>query len=116
MIAIIQNHKHKVLSIGGTDDHVHIFIGYHQTQLIPNLITHLKRDTTIWIKDNKFVKCRFSWQEGYGAFSYGKSQINDVIKYINNQEEHHKKHTFKDEYKAFLDKYGIEYDERYIFQ
>ena len=116
IIAVIQKQEHKVLSIGGMPDHVHILFGFRPTQALSNLIQEVKRDSSEWINKEKLVIGRFSWQEGYGAFSYGKSQISDVANYIETQEKHHRKRTFREEYLEFLEKFGIEYDERYIFK
>ena len=96
-------------------DHVHILFGYRPTQSLSSLMQEVKRDSSAWINQNRFVAGKFSWQEGYGAFSYSKSQISDVIKYIENQENHHAKRTFRDEYCKILDNFGIEYDNLYIF-
>jgi len=115
IIAIMQKHGHKVLSIGGMADHVHIFFGFRPTQSLSSLMQEVKRDTSEWINQNRFALSRFTWQEGYGAFSYGKSQIDDVVKYINNQEAHHATRTFTEEFKKFLDMFGVEYDNRYVF-
>jgi len=115
MIAVIQKYGHKVLSIGGMPDHVHILFGFRPTQALSNLIQEVKRDSSGWINKEKLVMGRFSWQEGYGAFSYGKSQIPDVANYIEMQEKHHIKRTFREEYLEFLRKFEVEYDERYIF-
>jgi REP element-mobilizing transposase RayT len=115
MIAIIQKHGHKVLSIGGVTDHVHILFGLRPTQSLSSLMQEVKRDSSEWINQNRFVIGKFSWQEGYGAFSYGKSQISNIVKYIENQEKHHDKQSFTDEYRKILDRFGIEYDNQYIF-
>jgi len=114
--SIIQNHEHKVLSIGGMPDHIHILFGFRPTQSLSSLMQNVKRNSSEWINKEKFVLGRFSWQEGYGAFSYGKSQISQVIKYIENQEAHHKKSTFIEEYKNILKNFELDYDERYIFK
>ena len=116
MISIIQKHGHKVLSIGGTEDHVHILFGFRPTQALSSLMQEVKRDCSEWINKERLVAGRFSWQEGYGAFSYSKSHISKVANYIETQEEHHKKRTFLDEYKKTLKDFDIEYDERYIFK
>jgi REP element-mobilizing transposase RayT len=115
LIAIIQKCGHKVLAIGGMPDHIHILFGFRPTQALSNLIQEIKRDSSEWINRENLVIGKFSWQEGYGAFSYGKSQISDVRNYIETQEQHHKKHTFRDEYLEILKKFDVEYDERYIF-
>ena len=116
MIAIIQKHGHKVLSIGGMPDHVHILFGFRPTQALSNLMQEVKRDSSEWINKEKFVSGKFSWQEGFGAFSYAKSQIPNVAKYIETQETHHKKRSFKEEYLELLKLFEIQYDERYIFK
>jgi len=116
IIAIIQKHGHKVLSIGGMPDHVHILFGFRPTQALSNLMQEVKRNSSEWISKEELVMGKFSWQEGYGAFSYGKSQIPTVANYIEKQEKHHKKNTFREEYLEFLKKFDIEYDERYVFK
>ena len=97
-------------------DHVHIFIGLRPSMSISDLVRDIKNNSTNFINDQKFVKGKFSWQDGYGAFSYAHSQIDAVYKYILNQEEHHRKKTFKEEYLDFLQKFQIEYDEKYLFE
>lgn len=112
---IIQNHSHKVLAINGMPDHVHILIGMRPTQSLSDLMQDLKGDSSRWINQKGFVKGKFSWQEGYGAFSYSKSHVNAVIDYIKNQEQHHHKKTFLEEYLEFLKKFDVDFDLRYIF-
>jgi REP element-mobilizing transposase RayT len=116
IIAIIQKHGHKVLSIGGMPDHIHVLFGFRPTQALSNLMQEVKRDSSEWINQQRLVGGRFSWQEGYGAFSYSKSHVSQVAKYIETQEEHHRKKSFVDEYKKILKDFDLEYDERYIFQ
>ncbi len=113
---IVQNNGHKMLVINGMPDHLHIFIGMMPNQSVSDLLKDIKRSSSIWINENKFVKGKFEWQEGYGAFSYAKSQIKNVITYIENQEEHHKRESFKKEYIQFLQKFEIAYDDKYIFK
>lgn len=113
---IIQGNKHKLISINGMPDHVHILIGMRPVQSLSDLLQDIKGSSSKWINEKKFVKGKFEWQEGYAAFSYGKSQIKAVINYIENQEEHHRNRTFREEYIAFLEKFEVEYDERYIFK
>ena len=96
-------------------DHIHILLGLRPAQSLASLVQELKRDSSEWINQNRLSVERFSWQEGYGAFSYSKSQIRQVINYIENQEKHHTKRTFQDEYRKILEDFGIDYDERYIF-
>ena len=102
---IIQNRNTKLLAIHCMPDHVHIFIGIKPTTLLADLVRDIKAASSKWINDKKWIKGKFSWQEGYGAFSYSHSQLNDVINYINNQEEHHKSKTFGEEYDEFINKY-----------
>ena len=113
---ILKQHNHKLLAINGMPDHIHIFIGMRPTQSISDLMQDIKGSSSKWINEKKFLKIKFEWQEGYGAFSYSKSHVNSVIKYIKNQEEHHKKESFRDEYLKFLKVFEIEFDERYIFK
>lgn len=113
---IITNKGHKMICINGTEDHVHILISLNPEYSISSLVQEVKRCSSIWINENKFCLGRFEWQSGFGAFSYSKSQLSNVIKYIENQKEHHKKVSFLDEYKHFLNKFEVEYDSRYIFK
>jgi putative transposase len=112
---IVQNHKHKMLRINGMPDHLHIFIGYHPTQLIPDLVENIKTSSNSFIKEKRFIPFAFNWQSGYGAFSYGRSQRDAVIRYIDQQEKHHRKKTFREEYLEMLNKFEVEYKEEYLF-
>ena len=116
MTGIVQNNKHKLIAINGMLDHIHILIGMRPTQSISDLMQDIKGSSSKWINQKGFIKGKFEWQEGYGAFSYGKSQVKDVIAYIENQEQHHSKKTFRDEYLDFLKKFDVEYDEQFIFK
>lgn len=116
MTGIIQNNGHKLLITNGMPDHVHILIGFRTTQALSELVQVVKRDSSKWINENKLVRGKFSWQEGFGAFSYSHSHLSNVMEYIKNQKEHHRKLTFLEEYKAFLEKFEIEFDEKYIFK
>jgi len=113
---IIQAHGHKLLAINGMSDHLHIFFGMRPTQSLSDLMQDIKGSSSKWINEKRFINDRFEWQEGYGAFSYSKSQTADVIAYIQNQEMHHHKLSFLDEYKKFLEKFEVDFDERYIFK
>ena len=113
---IIQNNKHKLIAINGTANHIHVFTGYKPHQLIPDLLQDIKGSSSGWINKKGFVKGKFRWQEGYGAFSYSHSHIDKVVKYITNQEQHHKKNTFREEYIELLNKFNIDYDESYILK
>lgn len=116
MIAIIQNNRHKVLAIGGTEDHVHILIGMRPSQSLSNLMQDVKGCSSKWINENRLANGWFSWQEGYGAFSYAKDDLPNVIRYIENQAEHHKQKGVVEEYKELLEEHGVEYDERNVFK
>jgi putative transposase len=113
---IIQKRKHKLLAISYMPDHVHIFIGYHPVQALPDLLRDIKSATSKLISDNKWLPGKFRWQDGYGAFSYARNQVDTVIKYINNQEEHHHKMTFREEYLGLMKEFEIEFDEKYLFE
>lgn len=112
---IIQNHKHKMLAIGTMPDHIHIFIGYNVNQLIPDLVEEIKTSSNSWVKQMNYSKFKFEWQKGYGAFTHSRSQIDQVIKYINTQEVHHSKKSFREEYFETLNKNEIEYKDEYLF-
>ena len=116
MIAIIQNNRHKVLAIGGTADHVHILIGMRPSQSLSDLMQLVKGCSSKWINENRLANGWFSWQEGYGAFSYAKDDLPNVIRYIENQAEHHKQKDVVEEYKELLEEHGVEYDERNVFK
>lgn len=105
----------KTIIVNGIEDHVHCFIGLKPVVLIPELMKHVKSKSSKYINDKKLSRHKFEWQDGYGVFSYGQSQVDNVYRYIQNQEEHHKKQTFLDEYRTFLKKFKIDFDEKYIF-
>ena len=107
MTAIIQNNGHKVLSINGMPDHIHILIGLRPTQALSKLVQEVKRDSSEWINKNHFVQTRFAWQSGYGAFSYSKSHVENVSKYILNQKYNHQKRAFLEEYSKILENFGV---------
>lgn len=113
---IIKFHNHKLLAINGMPDHLHILIGMRPTQSISDLMQDIKGSSSKWINQNKFLKVKFEWQEGYGSFSYSKSQVNIIIDYIKNQEQHHANKTFQEEYIEFIKIFEVEYDARYIFK
>ncbi len=112
----ISHNGHKLLAINGMPDHVHVFFGMRPTQSISDLLQDIKGGSSKWINDSNFIKAHFSWQEGYGAFSYSKSHVTNVIQYVKNQEEHHKHKSFIEEYHEFLEKFEIDFDEKYIFE
>ena len=113
---IIQQQKHKLIIVNGVADHIHLLIGFRPHQSLADLMQDIKGSSSKWINENKFTRSKFSWQEGYGAFSYSHSHLSNVINYIKNQENHHRKIAFIDEYKAFLKTYEVEFDERYILK
>ncbi len=96
-------------------DHLHILIGIKPSIALADLVRDIKADSTIHINKNKWVRGRFSWQEGYGAFSYGHSQLDTIIRYIQNQEKHHRRRSFKEEYLTLLRKFDIAFDNKYVF-
>jgi putative transposase len=113
---IVRNQKQKLIAITGAADHVHILIGLRPAMALANLVEEIKVDSSHYINKNRWVRGRFNWQEGYGAFSYSHSQLNTVVRYIQNQEEHHRRRTFRDEYSNLLKKFGISFNEKYIFK
>jgi REP element-mobilizing transposase RayT len=113
---IVVQHGHKVYIINGITDHVHMLVSMSPRQAPSDLMYHIKRSSSLWINEKKFVQGRFSWQECFGAFTLGKSQVSGKIRYIEEQHEHHKKVSFRDEYLDFLKENDIEFDERYIFK
>lgn len=113
---IVKNNNHKMIAINGMPDHLHIFVGLHPTQSISDIMRLVKGESSEWINSQKLVLGKFKWQEGYGAFSYGRSQIDQVYKYVMNQKAHHETRSFLEEYVQLLQKFGIPYDERYIFK
>ncbi len=112
---IVRNKEQKMLAINGMPDHIHFLIGMRPSCCLSDLIREIKKSSNDFIKEKKFTKSVFQWQEGYGAFSYSHSSLNNVIAYINNQKEHHKKQTFKEEYIEFLNKFAVEYKPEYLF-
>ncbi len=113
---IVRNRGQKLLAVHCMPDHAHVFIGFGPTLTIADLVRDIKQATSIWVKEKGIVPSSFSWQEGYGAFTYAQSQVKDVVRYVLNQEEHHRKHTFREEYLAFLQKFEVPYDPRYVFE
>ena len=115
MSGIIINRKHKSIIINGDSDHVHLLIGLNPNDKISDLVACIKRETSEFINQKNWFRGKFHWQEGYGAFSYGKSQLEKVYRYIANQETHHQERTFRDEYLELLEKFEVRYDERFLF-
>jgi putative transposase len=113
---IIKGKDQKPIIVNGVSDHVHVFIGLKPSISVSDLLRDIKNNSSNFINDKKFLYGNFSWQDGFGAFSYSHSHIGKVYEYIKNQEEHHRKKTFKEEYIKFLKKYEIEYNEKYLFE
>jgi putative transposase len=112
---ICENQGSPSLRVGGAEDHVHILCRLSKTSDVSTLIRELKRDSSKWIKDENPRLADFYWQQGYGAFSVSPSHIDALVKYIDNQEEHHRRETFQDEFRRLCKKYGVEIDERYVW-
>lgn len=112
---IIRNKNQKLFAINSMPDHVHIFIGVKPSMALSDLVRDIKNNSSTFINEKKWVMGKFNWQKGFGAFSYGHSQIDTVVKYIQNQESHHAKKTFKEEYLEILKKFNVEYDDKYLF-
>jgi REP element-mobilizing transposase RayT len=116
MSGIVKNKGQKPIIINGVSDHVHVFVGLKPAMALSDLVRDVKNNSSNFINDHTWIKGKFSWQEGYGAFSYSHSQIETVYNYILNQEKHHAQHTFQDEYMDFLKKFEIEHDVKYLFE
>lgn len=113
---IVQNKGQKMIAINGMPDHIHLFIGMKPSCLLSDLVREIKKASNQFINENQLSKYKFEWQEGYGAFSYSHSHIDSVAKYVLNQKEHHQKRTFREEYIDFLQKFEVEFDEKYLFK
>ena len=113
---IIKGKGQKPIIVNGMSDHIHAFVGLRPALAIADMARDIKNNSSNFINDHKFVTGRFRWQEGYGAFSYSKSHVPNVIRYIQNQEIHHRKETFLDEYRKMLKLFDVEYDEQYLFK
>ncbi|MBI5541018.1 MAG: IS200/IS605 family transposase [Bacteroidia bacterium] len=116
MSDLLTNKKHKTIIINGYLDHVHVFLSINPTVSISDVVSDLKRSSSLFINDKKLVKGKFQWQEGYGAFSYSKSHVENVYNYILNQKEHHQKRPFREEYLDLLKKFDVVYDDRFLFE
>jgi len=116
MAGIIKGKNQKPIIVNGVSDHVHVFVGLRPSMCVSDLVRDVKNNSSKYINQQNFISGKFEWQEGYGAFSYAHSQIDDVYKYIQQQEIHHKKKSFKDEYLDFLKKFEVEYNEKFLFE
>jgi REP element-mobilizing transposase RayT len=112
---IITNKGHKSIIVNGVSDHIHIFVGLNSSMAISDLVRDIKNNSSKYINSKNLVKGKFSWQAGYGAFSYAHSQVEKVYNYILQQEQHHKKKTFQEEYVDLLKKFDVDYNEKYLF-
>ena len=113
---IVTSQKHKLIAINNMPDHLHMLIGLRPDAALSDLVRDVKAGSSKFINDKHWVMGRFSWQEGFGAFSHSRSQLDTVIHYIQNQQMHHAKQSFRDEYRELLEKFGVEYDQKYIFK
>jgi REP element-mobilizing transposase RayT len=112
---IVRNQDQKLISINGMRDHLHILIGLKPSIALADLVRDIKAESSTYVNKNKWVHGKFSWQEGYGAFSYGHSQLDTIIRYIQNQEKHHSRRSFKNEYLGLLRKFDIAFEDKYVF-
>lgn len=113
--ALVQHRQVKMLAINSMPDHIHLFVGFKPTVLISDFVKEIKVESNEFINSKDWIKGKFSWQEGYGVFSYSQSHIDGVVKYVLNQEQHHQKKTFKQEYVELLEKFEIPFEERFLF-
>lgn len=116
MSGIVKNKGQKPIIVNGVSDHVHMFVGLKPAMALSDLVRDVKNNSSNFINEHAWIKGKFNWQEGYGAFSYSHSQISNVYDYVLNQEKHHSQQTFKDEYMDFLKKFEIKHDVKYLFE
>jgi REP element-mobilizing transposase RayT len=112
---IIQNHRHKMLAVGTMPDHIHILIGYNVNHLVPDLVEEIKTSTNLWIRGKGFSRFRFEWQIGYGVFTNSRRELDNVVKYVLSQEDHHRTKSFRQEYFDILRENDVEFKEEYVF-
>jgi len=113
---IVTKQRHKLIAVNNMPDHVHVLIGQRPDAALSDLVGDIKSGSTNFINRHRWVKGRFNWQEGFGAFSYSRSQLDTVIRYVRNQQKHHQRHSFRDEYLKLLNRFEVPYDERYVFK
>lgn len=113
---LVQNRKAKMLAVHCMPDHTHLFVGFHPTILISDFVKEIKVESNEFINSKKWIKGKYNWQEGYGVFSYSHSHIDRVVKYVLNQEAHHQKKTFREEYHQLMEKFQIPFEEKYLFE
>ncbi|MBV9959438.1 MAG: IS200/IS605 family transposase [Acidobacteria bacterium] len=112
---IVRNDGHKLIAINGMQDHIHVLLGLKPDMALSVLVRDIKASSSKFINDRRLINGKFGWQEGYGAFSYGHSQLDTIIRYIQNQEQHHSRRSFKDEYLSLLKKFQIKFEDKYVF-
>ena len=113
---IVTAQRHKLIAINNMPDHLHFLVGLRPDAALSDLVRDVKAGSSKFINEKRWVMGRFSWQEGFGAFSHARSQLGAVIRYIQNQQKHHAKKSFRNEYLELLEKFGVEYDQKYIFK
>ncbi len=113
---IVRNENHKLIAINSVPDHIHMLIGLKPDTALSDLVRDVKANSSRFVNEKKWVRGKFNWQEGFGAFSYSHSELDTVVKYIQNQEKHHSKKTFREEYDAMLKAFQVEYNEEYVFE
>jgi putative transposase len=113
---IVSAQRHKLIAINNMPDHLHLLVGLRPDASLSELVRDIKANSSRFINDKHWVTGQFRWQEGFGAFSYSRSQLSTVIRYIENQQKHHARQSFRDEYSALLEKFGVEYDPRFVFK
>jgi REP element-mobilizing transposase RayT len=116
MTGLVQNRKAKMLAVNCMPDHTHLFVGFKPSVLISDFVKEIKVESNEFITNKRWLRAKFSWQDGYGVFSYSRSHIDRVMKYILNQEQHHRKKTFRTEYHELLEKFQIPFEEKYLFE
>jgi putative transposase len=114
--AVTQNNGHTMLAINNMSDHLHMLVGFNPTQSLSELMKQVKGESAEWINREKLTPEKFRWLEGFGAFSYSRSHLPNVIAYIENQQIHHQRQTFLTEYRELLEKFNVDFDDRYIFR
>ena len=112
----IRNDGHKLIAVNGMPDHLHILLGLKPNMALSDLVRDIKSNSSNFINERRLSQGKFGWQEGYGAFSYGHSQLDTIIRYIQNQEQHHRRRSFKDEYLTLLKKFQINFEDKYVFR
>ncbi len=112
---IVRNYHHKMLAIYAMPDHLHMLVGFNPNQSISDFVRIVKANTSKWVNERKFIPYRFEWQKGYGAFSYSQSQVPKVVRYIQNQQKHHRRRTFQEEYLEILKRFEVDYKPEYLF-